>query len=163
MLPDNKVEVYGHLVDPLQAEAVWQQDWRFEARTGTGHELIMDAAVEHGGTEAGARPMELLLVGIAGCTAMDVVSILSKMRQEVESYRVRIVGQRREEEPKIFTHILIEHVLSGQVSEERLIHAIKLSNDKYCSAQAMVKGVAEIETRFVLNPGSAEELAGQVI
>lgn len=151
------------MADPLQAEAVWQEDWRFVAETGTGHEVVMDASVEHGGTEGGARPMELLLVGIAGCTAMDIVSILRKMRQTVASYRVRIVGQRRDEEPMIFTQIVIEHVISGEVSEERLAHAIKLSNDKYCSAQAMVKGVAEIETRYVINPGATGEVSGQVV
>jgi len=132
----------------MVAEAVWQGAWRFDATTGTGHEIIMDAAVADGGTEAGARPMELLLVGVAGCTAMDIVSILEKMRQEVKSYRVRITGQRREEHPKVFTHILIEHLVEGQVDEQRLAHAIALSNEKYCSAQAMVKGVAQVETRY---------------
>lgn len=136
----------------MTAEALWQGDWRFDATTGTGHEIVMDAAVADGGTEAGARPMELLLVGVAGCTAMDIVSILEKMRQDVKSYRVKISGVRREDHPKVFTHILIEHILEGKVDEERLQHAIDLSNEKYCSAQAMMKGVAQIETKYTIIP-----------
>lgn len=141
------------MANDLTAEAVWQGAWRFDATTGTGHEIIMDAAVADGGTEAGARPMELLIVGAAGCTAMDVVSILEKMRQEVKSYRVKVTGQRRDEHPKIFTHILIEHIVEGNVEEAKLAHAIELSNDKYCSAQAMLKGVAQIETRYEIVKG----------
>jgi putative redox protein len=134
----------------MHAEAVWRGDWRFDAQTGTGHEIIMDAAVADGGTEAGARPMELLLVGCAGCTAMDVVSILEKMRQGVTSYRVKITGQRQDEHPQVFTHIVIEHIVEGEVDEERLAHAIELSNEKYCSAQAMLRGVATVETRYTI-------------
>ncbi|NPV49181.1 MAG: OsmC family protein [Armatimonadetes bacterium] len=132
----------------LNVEAQWQGGWRFDALTGTGHTVVMDAAVEDEGTEAGARPMELLLVGIAGCTAMDVVSILKTMRQEVRSYRVKVTGRRRDDHPKVFTHILIEHFVQGDVSEDRLARAVELSNQKYCSAQAMMRGVAEIETRY---------------
>ncbi len=92
--------------------------------------------------------MELLLAGIAGCTAMDVVSILKTMRQEVRRYRVKVTGRRRDDHPKVFTHILIEHFVQGDVSEDRLARAVELSNQKYCSAQAMMRGVAEIETRY---------------
>lgn len=136
----------------MNVEAVWQGGWRFDTRTGTGHTVVMDAAVEDEGTEAGPRPMELLLVGLAGCTGMDVVSILDTMRQEVKSYRVRVTAQRREEHPKVFTHILIEHLVTGQVSEDRLARAIELSSQKYCSAQAMLREVAVIETRYEIQP-----------
>lgn len=132
----------------MKVEALWQGGWRFDALTGTGHTVVMDAAVEDEGTEAGARPMEMLLVGLAGCTGMDVVSILETMRQEVKGYRVKVTGQRRDEHPKVFTRILIEHFVQGNVSDERLAHAIELSNEKYCSVQAMIGNVAKIETRY---------------
>jgi putative redox protein len=137
----------------MHIEAVWQGDWRFDAQTGTGHTVIMDAAVADGGTEAGPRPMELLIAGIAGCTGMDVVSILETMRQDVRSYRIKVTGARREDHPKVFTHIVIEHLIEGKVDEKRLARAIRLSNEKYCSAQAMVNGVAEIETRYTIVEG----------
>ncbi len=137
----------------LNVEAVWQGGWRFDARTGTGHTVIMDAAVANEGTEAGPRPMELLLVGLAGCTGMDVVYVLRKMRQDVKSYRLRVTGTRRDDQPKVFTHILIEHIMVGDVREDRLARAVELSNETYCSAYAMLGSVAQIETRYTIEAG----------
>jgi putative redox protein len=134
----------------ITAQAVWQEDLRFMGVSGTGHEIVMDASDEFGGQNAGARPMELLLVGLAGCTGMDVVSILEKMRQTVTGYRVRVTGQRAETEPQFYTHILVEHVLEGDLDESKVAHAVELSDTKYCSAAATLRGVAQVEAKWTI-------------
>lgn len=136
--------------DSKQAEAVWQEDLRFVGISGSGHEIVMDASDEYGGQNAGARPMELLLVGLAGCTGMDVVSVLGKMRQVVTGYRVRVTGQRADTDPHVYTHILVEHLLQGDLDEAKVKHAVELSDTKYCSAAAMLKCVAKMEVKWTI-------------
>jgi putative redox protein len=108
----------------------------------------MDAAEESGGQNLGARPLQLLLVGLAGCTGMDVVSFLRKMRQPVEGYRIEVEGERAEDHPKVFTHIHLRHIVVGRVAEDRLAKAVELSEAKYCSAHAMLRSVARITTTW---------------
>jgi len=120
----------------------------FDAVFPTEHHVVMDAGADHGGENLGPRPMHVLLAGLAGCTAMDVISFLRKMRQPVEGYRVEVSGLRAEEDPKVYTHITIKHIVTGDVDEARLGHAIELSSSKYCSAQAMLREVARIETSY---------------
>lgn len=134
----------------MTVEASWQQGLKFEARTGSGHELVLDGSVEHGGEDAGPRPMEMLLVGNLTCMGMDVVNLLKKMRQEVVGYRLKISGERAEEFPRVFTHIRIEHIVEGTVAPEKLAQAIAMSEEKYCSASAMLGKTATIETTFTL-------------
>jgi len=134
----------------LQAEVIWEEGLRFRGKAASGHEIILDADVSHGGSNAGPRPVELLLIANAACTGMDVISILQKMRQPVEGYRLRITGERREEHPRIFTKIVIEHIVKGDIDEERLAHAVKLSDEKYCSVSAMLRGVAKIEALWTI-------------
>ncbi|MEN6644073.1 MAG: OsmC family protein [Armatimonadia bacterium] len=137
----------------MTAEAQWQQGLKFQVQTGTGHELVLDVSVEDGGEDAGPRPMEMLLVGNATCMGMDVVHLLKKMRQEMTGYQIRISGERAEDFPKVFTHIRIEHIVEGKVSEEKLAQAIEMSEEKYCSAYAMLGKVAKIETTFTVVKG----------
>ncbi|MBM3500625.1 MAG: OsmC family protein [Armatimonadetes bacterium] len=120
----------------------------FRAALPTGQELVMDAGEDHGGRNLGARPMHLLLAGLAGCTGMDVISFLRKMRQPVKGYRIEVEGERAEDYPKVFTHIRVRHIVTGDVDEERLAKAVELSESRYCSANAMLKAVAEIETTW---------------
>ncbi len=134
----------------LQAEIIWEEGLRFRGQTASGHEIILDADASHGGSNAGPRPVELLLIANAACTGMDVISILQKMRQPVEGYRLRITGERREEHPRIFTKIVIEHIVKGDIEEEKLAHAVQLSDEKYCSVSAMLRGVAQIEARWAI-------------
>jgi putative redox protein len=124
----------------------------FAATLPTGQELVMDAGEDHGGRNRGARPMHLLLVGLAGCTAMDVISFLRKMRQPVTGYRVEVEGERAEDFPKVFTRIQVRHIVTGAVEEAKLAKAVELSESKYCSANAMLKAVADIETTWELRP-----------
>jgi putative redox protein len=132
------------MAETMKAEAIWQEDLRFEATTGTGHQIVLDADPEFGGAEAGPRPIELLLVGYASCSGMDVISILRKMRQPVEGYRVQVTGERREQEPRIFVRIAIEHILRGDLDETKVAHAVQLSEEKFCSVAGMLRGAAEL-------------------
>jgi len=120
----------------------------FRAALPTGQQVVLDAGEDHGGRNLGARPMHLLLVGLAGCTGMDVISFLRKMRQPVTGYRLEVEGERAEDHPKVFTHIKVRHIVTGDVAEDRLAKAVELSETKYCSANAMLKAVAQIETTW---------------
>jgi putative redox protein len=123
---------------------------RFRAMGGTsGKELVMDAAPEVGGSGDGFRPMELLLLGLAGCTGIDVVSILRKMRQEITGYEINAEGERQDEHPRRFTRIAVEHVIYGRkVKPESVDRAVRLSAEKYCSASASLAAGATIENTF---------------
>jgi putative redox protein len=123
-------------------------DMSFDADFVTGHQVTFDAAREEGGENRGPRPTQVLLASFAACTAMDVIAILRKMRQPVEDYRLVVEGERATEHPRVFTHIKITHMLVGNISEERLAHAIELSDERYCSVGAMLRQVATIETTF---------------
>ena len=138
--------------DFMSIEANWRHGFHFDVHTGTGHDLTVDASPAVGGTDHGPRPIELLLVANATCMGMDVVSILQKMRQDVRSYRLRVTGERADDDPRVFTHILIEHFLEGNVEEGRLAHAIRLSEERYCSVSAMLNKVAKIETQYHIGP-----------
>ncbi len=134
----------------------------FQATTGTEHALVMDAAPEVGGDDAGARPMEMLLVGLGGCTGMDVISMLRKMRQDVSSYQIRLSGERAAEHPKIFISITVEHVVRGRaLSLEAVKRAVELSATRYCSAAAMLGRAAHIEETYrVIDNTSGQEQTG---
>ncbi len=134
---------------------------RFVARTGSGHLIEMDDAA--GGTAA--TPAELLLVAQAGCTAMDVISILRKKQQRVDSYEVRVAGQRREEpHPRVFERILVIHAVEGDVTEAAVRRAIELSASKYCTVTAnLASGIAEIRHAYVIREPSGEKAYGEVL
>jgi putative redox protein len=133
---------------------------RIVARTGGGHLVVMDDAAG----DTAPRPAELLLVAQAGCTAMDVVSILRKKRQTIEHYEVRVAGQQREaSHPHVFERILIIHAVEGEVSPEALRRAIELSATKYCTVGAnLASGVAEIRHAFVIRDATGEKTYGEV-
>jgi putative redox protein len=117
----------------------------FQADVG-GHSLMLDAAPDAGGRARGPRPVDLILVALAGCTGMDVISILRKMHQVVTDYRVEVEGTRREEHPRIFTHIVVEHVVEGvALSPEAVQRAVTLSRDRYCSVGGMLGDDTQID------------------
>ncbi|RLE66230.1 MAG: hypothetical protein DRJ38_02150 [Thermoprotei archaeon] len=121
----------------------------FLAETLSGHGIIIDTKPEYGGKDLGPSPMELVLAGIAACTAFDIAMILRKMRQNFESLEVKASAERREEPPRVFTMVRIEYIVKGDVDEEKLKRVIKLSQEKYCSASIMVKkGGAVVETSY---------------
>jgi putative redox protein len=106
---------------------------------------------EVGGDNDGFRPMELLAIGLAGCTAMDVISIMQKKKQEVSSFEVQVHADRAEEHPHVFTHIVIEYILGGRnIERDAAERAVQLSAEKYCPAQAMFRKVAPIELKITI-------------
>jgi len=134
---------------------------RFIAITGTGHSIVMDNAQG----DTGARPAELLLVAQAGCTAMDVISILRKQRQAVINYEVRISGaQRSDPHPHVFEQIWITHVIEGKVNVETVRRAIKLSATRYCTVTGnLASGVAEIHHEYLVSDDTGVEHHGEVV
>ena len=133
------------MAEVMTARAVLETGMRFDAEAGSGHHVTLDAAEHGGGQDSGFRPMELLLVGLAGCTGMDVISILRKKRQEVTGYEVQVRGVRAEEYPMVFVEITVEHVVTGHhIQPEAVARAIELSEERYCGAGAMLGKVAHL-------------------
>ena len=135
----------------MKARVKWVQDATFIGESGSGHAVVMDGPPDHGGRELGVRPMEMLLLGLGGCTAFDVMHILTKARQPVTDCVVEIEAQRADEEPKIFTQIHVHFIVTGkELSEKRVARAVQLSAEKYCSASIMLGKSAEITHDFEL-------------
>ena len=134
---------------------------RFEATTGSGHRIVMDDAEG----DSGPRPAELLVVAQAGCTAMDVISILRKKRQPVVSYEVLVDGeQRSDEHPHYFERMTVTHVVEGDVEVEAVHRAIELSATKYCTVTANLSaGLVEIHHAYLVRATSGGERRGEVV
>jgi len=135
----------------MDAKVIWRKRMTFEGTADSGFTVPLGTFPEVGGDDDGFRPLELLAVGLAGCTAMDVISILSKKRQEVTSFEVKVHTNRQTEHPKVFTHIIIEYVIGGKdISHEAVERAVQLSADKYCPAQAMFKQIVPMELKITI-------------
>jgi len=133
----------------MKATIKWTGGVSFTGSADSGHAVIMDGSPEHGGQNQGARPMELVLIGMGGCTSFDVVQILRKSRQEITDCVARIEAERAETDPKVFTHIHIHFVVSGRnLDAKKVQHAIELSATKYCSASIMLAKTAKITHDF---------------
>jgi len=121
----------------------------FVAESGSGHAIVMDASPDVGGRDLGSRPMELLLMGAGGCSAIDVVHILRKSRQDLVDCVVELEAERAPQEPKVFTRIHMHYVVTGRgLLPAQVERAIKLSKEKYCSATIMLAKSAEITSDF---------------
>lgn len=119
----------------MKSELKWVNGLEFVAEGESGHSVIVDASKESGGNNQGPRPMELLLHGLAGCTAIDIVLILKKMKVELIDFRIEVDGQRAEEYPQRFTELNLKYILTGRgLTDKNVTRAIELSRDKYCSA-----------------------------
>lgn len=137
----------------MQAEIEWQQSVQFKATSGTGHAIQLDGPENLGGTGAGCRPMELLLMGVGGCTAFDVVTILQKQRQKLTGLKVQVEADRADAVPAVFTHIRIHFVVRGEDLNPRHIErAVELSATKYCSASIMLGKAVQISHTFEIVP-----------
>ncbi len=138
------------MTDSLKTRVRWVEGHRFVATTGSGFSLVLDNPHRQDG--AAASPMELMLVSLAGCTGVDVVAILEKMRQPLEDLEVEVEGFRRDEHPKVFTTIQVVYRARGaDLNPKKLLRAVKLSEEKFCSASEMLKASAELEIRVELN------------
>jgi len=133
----------------MSAHAVYAGGMRFDVTSGTGHTLIEDVSVADGGQDQGFRPMELLLVGLAGCTGMDVISILKKMRQDVTGYEINVHGVRADTHPMYFVEVTVEHVLTGRAIEPQAVaRAIELSETKYCGVSNTLNARAKLTATY---------------
>lgn len=130
-----------------------------EARTGTGHTVLADAAPPFG-EDSAARPTELVLAGLAACTAVDVVSILRKKRQRAERYEVHAEADAADGAPAVFLHVVVEHRVHGAVDRAALHRAIELSATRYCAVSHMLSRSVEIEHRYVLERAGEEPVRG---
>ena len=131
-----------------------QNDYGFEASDAYGHKVRMDTSPESGGHNFGVRPMQMLLMGIAGCSAIDVISILKKQRQEVRDYKMTVNGEREAgKEPSLWKNISIDFHIYGNVDEDKAKRAAELSMDKYCSVSATLKAAgAELKWNVFVHP-----------
>ncbi len=131
-----------------QANVRWAGRMTFIGRAGSNHVVPMDSGAEFGGDASATKPLELLLVGLGGCTGMDVVPLLAKMRVEFDRLEMNITAERSEEHPKAYTAIAIEYVVTGRnVDEEKVRRAVAMSQEKYCSVSAMLRQACPITWR----------------
>src|SRR5947208_12771126 len=139
------------MTETMTAQSKLATGMRFEVEAGSDHHVTLDAAEHGGGHNEGFRPMELLLVGLAGCTGMDVISILRKKRQDVTGYQVLVQGRRAENHPMVFEDITVEHIITGRhLDHEAVRRAIELSETRYCGAGAMLGKVAQLRHMFCI-------------
>ena len=129
----------------MKVEVDWTGGISFEAIADSGHKVLMDASPEAGGENKGSRPMELLLMGLGGCSSIDVMLMLQKSRQDVTDCRAVIEAERADAVPAVFTHIHVHFVVSGrELSSKHVERAVKLSAEKYCSASIMLAKAVKI-------------------
>jgi putative redox protein len=135
----------------MDAKVIWKERMSFIGSAESGFSIPLGTSPDVGGDNDGFRPMELLAVGLAGCTAMDVISIMQKKKQEVTSFEVQVHADLAADHPHVFTRIVIEYILGGRnierVAAER---AVQLSAEKYCPAQAMFSKIAPIELKITI-------------
>jgi putative redox protein len=143
----------------MNAIVAWRHGQSFIGKADTGFEVPLGADPEVGGANDGFRPLELMAVSLAGCTAMDVISILTKKKQEVTAFEVKVHAKQAEEFPKVFTQAVITYLVTGHgVDEAAVLRAIELSATKYCPAQAMLGKVVPMDLVYEIyeNEGSGK-------
>ncbi|MCX8649038.1 OsmC family protein [Gilliamella sp. B2776] len=127
----------------------WIDDFGFLGETASGHSLVMDGGIEHGGRNRGPRPMELLLHGAAGCMAYDIIAILKNKKKDVRDLWIEIDKAQAESSPKVYTKINFHIVITGvKVDNETIEYAIKLASEKYCSASIMLGKTAKMSYTY---------------
>ncbi|MEQ6888695.1 OsmC family protein [Halomonas sp. CS7] len=136
----------------MKASVKWTDGRQFVAESGSGHSVIIDGPPDHGGRNTGARPMEMLLMGMGGCTSFDILNILEKARADVTDCVASLEAERSDEVPSVFTKIHVHFTISGRgLKEKQVARAVELSAEKYCSASIMlVKGGVEITHSFTI-------------
>ncbi len=136
----------------MKTRVKWLDNMSFVGESGSGHSVVMDGPPESGGRNLGVRPMEMLLLGLGGCASFDIVSMLKKGKQDLIDCEVEISAERADSEPKVFTKIHLHFIISGNdLSEKKVVRAIELSAEKYCSASIMLGEIAEITHDYELN------------
>ena len=141
----------------MKPRVKWVEAMTFVGESGSGHSLVMDGAPESGGRDLGIRPMEMLLLGMGGCTAFDVVMILRKARQQIDDCVVDLDAVRADTDPKVFTRIHVHFVVTGNaLSDRQVARAVELSAEKYCAASIMLGKTATITHDYEIVDTAAE-------
>lgn len=134
----------------MKTRLEWVDNVCFKATTGSGHDIIMDGSPEYGGQDRGARPMEMVLVGLAGCASFDIVTILQKARQNISDVQCEVTAERADAVPAVFRKIHLHFIVKGHdIKEKQVEKAVNLSAEKYCSVSHMLSaGGVEISHDF---------------
>jgi putative redox protein len=142
----------------MKATVDWSGRMSFRGEAGSGFSVPLGAEAAVGGDEDGFRPLELMLVSLAGCTAMDVISILQKKRQQVTGFSVQVDGERADAHPRVFTRIRLQYTIRGRgIDPAAVARAIELSETKYCPAQAMLRPGVAMESTFEVREADVSE------
>ena len=129
----------------MKSRVKWLDNMSFVGESASGHSIVMDGPPEAGGRNLGVRPMEMLLLGLGGCSSFDVVSMLKKARQNITNCEVEITATRADNQPKVFTDIHLHFIIEGEnINETKVARAISLSAEKYCSASIMLGKTAMV-------------------
>lgn len=138
----------------MKARVKWVDGMMFVGESGSGHAVVMDGAPEIGGRDLGIRPMEMLLIGLGGCSSIDVVMILKKGRESITDCVAEIEAERADTDPKVFTKIHVHFIVTGKnLNPAKVERAIQLSAEKYCSASIMLGATAAITHDFEVVEG----------
>ena len=138
----------------MNAKVDWKGRMSFTGSADSGFEIPLGASPKVGGDNDGFRPMELMAISLAGCTAMDVISILKKKRQEISDFQVTVETERADQHPKVFTSAVIEyHVTGKDIAENAVSRAMELSADAYCPAQAMIGKIIPLTLKYYIYEG----------
>jgi putative redox protein len=142
-------EPYKKLPKVVETSLEWNGRMGFLCKSGSGHEVICDASITHGGENSGPRPMELLLFALSSCTGMDVAMILKKKRRDLRDLRIRSHGQRAAQHPHVYENITLEYILTGSdLTDDDVRWAVDLSLNKYCSVAGMLGKVCKINYKW---------------
>ena len=135
----------------MDATVKWKYGLSFKGAADSNIEVPLGASVDHGGLGDGVVPMEMILMGLGGCTGMDVISILEKKRQKVTDFEVKLHADRAAEHPKVFTEITIEYIIKGRdIDPDAVARAVDLSENKYCPGMAMLRKAVNIQTKYTI-------------
>lgn len=143
----------------MSARIKWVENAAWLGESGSGHGIVIDGPTDIGGRNLGVRPMELILLGVGSCSAMDVIHILKKSRQPVDDVQIEVKGERAETDPKVFTDIHLHFRVMGQgLSEKQVARAVQLSAEKYCSASIMLQASVKISHSHEIVDGTGEAI-----
>ncbi len=133
----------------MKAVIKWLDNMSFVGESESGHSVVMDGAPDSGGRNLGVRPMEMVLLGMGGCTAFDVVLILQRQRQEITDCQVELSSERADDVPRVFTKIHVHYVVKGKMLDEKKVaRAVKMTAEKYCSVSIMLSKSVEVTHDF---------------
>lgn len=131
---------------------VWKENMQFESDNPSGHKILIDTSSDHGGNDAGLRPKALMLSALAGCSGLDVVSLLKKMRVSVDDFKIEITAELTDEHPKFYNKVKVDYHFTGtNLDESKIQKSVDLSVEKYCGVMEMFRQFAEIETEIFLH------------